>query len=183
MVFFICEVKRADTYPWQTKNSLPNKQAVNKAENQLTKDVDILMALLAGTPPDQIVFHTLACYPDSSIAELQTIFCDVCLEQGVICQEDLNDLSLLQKKTKVPDKPDPATTNGQQHLLRFTARCLSHQSLLHVGYRKIEDHEHLVTETFNVIDIQSPKHGKQFQINWKIMDKDSHRHTTISKDR
>ena len=119
---------------------------MNKAENQLTKDVDILIALLAGTPPDQIVFHTIACFPDSSIAELQTIFCADCLEQGVICQEDLNDLSLLQKKTKVPDKPDPATTNGQQHLLRFTARCLSHQSLLHIGYRTTEDQEHLVTE-------------------------------------
>ena len=86
---------------------------MNKAENQLTKDVDILMALLADTTPDQIVFHTLACYPDSSINELQNIFCDVCLELGVICQEDLNDLSLLQKKTQVPDKPDPATTNGK----------------------------------------------------------------------
>ena len=64
----------------------------------------------------------------------------------MICQEDLNDLSLLQKKTKVPDKPDPATTNGQELLLRFTARCLSHQSLLHIGYRTIEDQEHLVTE-------------------------------------
>ena len=31
----VCEVKRPDTYPWQTKSVLPNKQAVNKAENQL----------------------------------------------------------------------------------------------------------------------------------------------------
>ena len=28
----ICEVKRADTYLWQTNGALPNKQAVNKAE-------------------------------------------------------------------------------------------------------------------------------------------------------
>ena len=140
------EVKRNDTFPWDTKSRLPNKQAVNKAENQLSKDLDILMALLAGTPPDKIVFHTLACYPDSSIAELKVIFCDNCVEQGVICQEILKDMSLLQKKTQVPDKPIQATTNGQQHLLRFTARCLSHQSLLHVGYRTIEDKEHLVTE-------------------------------------
>ena len=51
----VCEVKRADTYlPWQTECAvcaLPNWQAVNKAENQLSKDVDILMAILAGTPP------------------------------------------------------------------------------------------------------------------------------------
>ena len=52
----ICEVKRADTYPWQTKNSLPNKQAVNKAENQLTKDVEVLLAILAGFPPKEIFF-------------------------------------------------------------------------------------------------------------------------------
>ena len=80
------------------------------------------------------------------IAELQAISCADCLEQRVICQEDLNDISLLQRKTQVPDKPDPARTNGQQHLPRFTARCLSHQSLLHISYRTIEDHEDLVIE-------------------------------------
>ena len=146
----VFEVKRNDTFPWDTKSRPPNKQAVNKAENQLTKDVDILIALLAGTPPDQIVFHTIACFPDSSIAKLQTIFCADCLEQGVICQEDLNNMSLLQKKTQVPDKLDPATTNGQQHLLRFTARCLSSQSLLHIGNRTIEDQEHLVTASLQL---------------------------------
>ena len=41
----IFEVKRADTYPWQTMSAIPNKQAVNKAENQLTKDLDVLMAI------------------------------------------------------------------------------------------------------------------------------------------
>ena len=142
----IFEVKRNDTYAWDTKTRPPNKQAVNKAENQLTKDVDIVMALLAGTSPDQIVFHSLACYPDSLIKDLNAIFCADCLENGVICQEDLNDLSLLQKKTLVPDKPDPATTNGKQHLLRFTARCLSIQSLLHIGFRTIKDQELLVNE-------------------------------------
>ena len=105
----VFDVNRKDAFPWDTKSRPPNKQTVNRAENKLTLDVHILMGLLADTPPDQIVFHTLACYPDSSIAELQTIFCDVCLEQGVICQEDLNDLSLLQKKTKVPDKRDPTS--------------------------------------------------------------------------
>ena len=28
----ICELKRADTYLWQTNGAPPNKQAVNKAE-------------------------------------------------------------------------------------------------------------------------------------------------------
>ena len=51
----IFEVKRNDS-----KSRPPNKQAVDKAENQLPKDVDILMALLAGTSPGQIVFHSLA---------------------------------------------------------------------------------------------------------------------------
>ena len=40
----VCEVKRANTYPWQKECSLPNKQAVNKAENQLTKDVEVVVA-------------------------------------------------------------------------------------------------------------------------------------------
>ena len=47
----IFEVKRSDTAPWQTKSRPPNKQAGNKAEIQLTKDLNILMAILAGIPP------------------------------------------------------------------------------------------------------------------------------------
>ena len=66
----ICEVKRADTYPWQKECSLPNRQAVNKAENQLTKDVEVLMAIMAGTSSIEIIFHTLACFPDASTLEL-----------------------------------------------------------------------------------------------------------------
>ena len=62
----LCEVKRADSYPWQKEHSLPNKQVVNKAENLLTKDVDVMMAILAGIPSMQMIFHTLACFPDSS---------------------------------------------------------------------------------------------------------------------
>ena len=36
----IVEEDRTVTFPWDTKSRLPNKQAVNKAENQFTKDVD-----------------------------------------------------------------------------------------------------------------------------------------------
>ena len=142
----VFEVKRRSTYPWDNRSEPPTKQAVNKAEDQLTKDVDIIMELLRGISPDQIVVRSLACYPDSSTAELQKILCADCLEQGVVCQEDLNDMSLLQKKTEVPEKPDPATTTGQQHLLKFTARCLSDQSLLHVGNRSIADKDNLASE-------------------------------------
>ena len=46
----------------------------------------------------------------------------------------------------MPNEPDPATKMGEHHLLRFTARCLSNQSLLHIGYRSITDREDLVTE-------------------------------------
>merc|ERR1711963_389570 len=142
----VCEVKRRRTYPWSSKVEPPKNAKISEAERQLTMDLDILHSLLSGIPPNQIKFHMLAVFAASLKAQLQSIFCDDCLEQGVICQEDLNDLSLLQKKTQVPDKPDPATTNGLQHLLRLTARCLSHQSLLHIGYRTTEDQEHLVTE-------------------------------------
>ena len=142
----VFEVKRRSTYPWDNRSEPPTKQAVNKAEDQLTKDVDIIMELLRGISPDQIVVRSLACYPDSSTAELQKILCPDCLEQGVVGQEDLNDMSLLQKKTEVPEKPDPATTIGEQHLLKFTARCLSDQSLLHVGNRSIADKDNLASE-------------------------------------
>ena len=101
----VFEVKRADTNPWQAKPSLPNKPAVNKAENQLTKDLDVMMTILAGIAPSLIRFHTLACFPDFSISELQSIICDCCLETGVVGQEDLEDINLLQRKTQVlPDK-------------------------------------------------------------------------------
>ena len=82
---------------------------MNKAEIQLTKDVDVLMAILAGIPPSQIIFKTLACFPEASSFELQAIFCCSCLETGIVSQEDLADLSLLQKKTQVPKKTDPAS--------------------------------------------------------------------------
>ena len=142
----VCEVKRADNYPWQKECSLPSKQAVNKAENQLSKDVEVLMAILAGIPPNQIIFHTLACFPDASFSELQTIICSNCLETGIVCQEDLADLSLLQKKTQVPGEVEPATTSGKKNILTLTARLLSNQSLLHIGYREVVDKEKVVTD-------------------------------------
>merc|ERR1719158_1500781 len=136
----VFEVKRADTFPWKANDACPNKQAVNKAEIQLTKDVKFLKSLLAGVPSSEIRIHTVACFPDTSKSKLQTIICSSCLERDIICQEDLADLSLLQKKTQVPDKPEPATTSGKKKLLTFTARNFNHQSLLHVGYRP-EDKE------------------------------------------
>ena len=142
----IFEVKRADTYPWQTKGAPPKKQAVNKAENQLTKDLDVMMAILAGIPPSQIVFQTFACFPDSSLSDLQSIICGSCLETGVVCQEDLEHLTLQQRKLHVSDVFDLDSANNLKHLLTLAARCLAHQSLLHVGYRDISDKENLVAE-------------------------------------
>ena len=40
----IFEVKRRDTYAWNPSVGPPNKQGMNKAENQLAKDVEILNA-------------------------------------------------------------------------------------------------------------------------------------------
>ena len=39
-----------ETYPWQTECVPLNKQAVDKAEKQLSKDLDILMAILTDIP-------------------------------------------------------------------------------------------------------------------------------------
>ena len=162
----ICEVKRADTYPWQKECSLPNRQAVNKAENQLTKDVEVLMAIMAGTSSIEIIFHTLACFPDASTLELETIFCSSCLNTGAVSQEDLADLSMLQKKTQVPDKPDPATTSGKKKLLTLTARLLSHQSFLHIGYREVGDKEKLITERhrYNLETVDGKLMQKEFVV-------------------
>ena len=129
----IFEVKRANTYPWENDQKSLNKQALNKAELQLNKDLEVLMALLADIPPSHVKFETVACFPDSTTSELQIFFCAECFETSVMCKEDLADLSLLQKKTQVPDKPEPATNDGLQYLLTLSARCLSHQSLLHIG--------------------------------------------------
>ena len=112
----ICEVKRADTYPWSTSRAAPSRQAVNKAELQLTKDVDIMMDILAGTPPGQVIIRTLACFPDVSSSDLETIFCPSCLGTVRVCQEDLSDLSMLEK-VQVLAEPNPATRDGMKNFL------------------------------------------------------------------
>ena len=137
------EVKRCDTYPWQDTAQVPSNQAVNKAENQLTKDLDALTALLAGIPPDKIMFHTLACYPDSSLNRLESIFCSVCLRESVVSQEDVGFLLHLRRKTKIFYELAPPEGKGNDYLLTLSARCLSHQSFLHVGYRELKDKEKL----------------------------------------
>ena len=75
----------------QLSNS--NTQKVNKAENQLMKDVDVLVALLAGlsSTPRPAILSWLFC--------LQNILCTDCPDNGVICQEDLNNMSLLHYST------------------------------------------------------------------------------------
>ena len=140
------EVKRCDTYPWQDTAKVPSKQAVNKAENQLTKDLDVLMALLAGIPPDKIIFHTLACYPDSSLKQLESIFCSGCLRESVVGQGDIGFLLHLRRKTKIFYETAPPEGKGNGYLLTLSARCLSHQSLLHVGYRELKDKETLAID-------------------------------------
>ena len=117
----IFEVKRMNTYPWTENDPCPNTQAVKKAEDQLTKDVMFLRSILVDAPPSEIRFHTVAAFPDTSALKLQTIFCSSCLETGIVSQEDLADLSLLQKKTQVPNKPKPATTSGKKKLLTLNS--------------------------------------------------------------
>ena len=140
---------------------------MNKAELQLTKDVDTMMDFLADTPPNQIVIRTLACFPEVPSSDLQTIFCSSCLETVIVCQEDLSDLSLLQEKVQVLNKPNPATSDGMKSLLSLSARCLSHQSLLHVGYREVQDIKaKLVTERHRYIleSVDSKMMQKEFVV-------------------
>ena len=49
-------------------NLFPSKQAGSEKGqlSQLTKDLNVLMAILAGIPSSQIIFHTLACFSDTS---------------------------------------------------------------------------------------------------------------------
>ena len=128
--------------------------------------MDVLRSILAGIPPSQIISNTFACFPDASASELETIFCSFCLENAIISQEDLADLSLLQKKTQVPNKPGLATTSGKKKLLTFCARLLSNQSLLHIGYREVQDKEKLVTERhrYNLESVDGKIMQKEFVI-------------------
>ena len=98
--------------------------------------------------------------------ELWTNICTDCLDANLVCQVDLADLPLLQKKTQVPDKPDPATSTGMGYLLTFCARCLSHQSLLHIGYREVEDRERLITERhrYNLESVDGKMMQKEFVV-------------------
>ena len=96
-----------------------NKQAVNKAEKQLGGDVDTVLAPLAGIPTTEICLHTLACFPDTPRSSLKDIVCNDCLESSIIHQEDMEDLSHLQKKTQGEGNVDVAATGkGNGHLLR-----------------------------------------------------------------
>ena len=162
----ICEVKSNHSSTWLIQAIPLSKQAVDKAEKQLTKDDHILVDLLAGLPPSQIVFHTLACFPNTSSSYLQNVICRDCLDRGVICQEDFGDLSLLQMKTQVPGKADLATAEGKKKLLTISARLLSHQSLLHVGYREEEDTEKLVSERhrYNLESVDGKILQKEFVV-------------------
>ena len=149
---FIFEVKRAGRRPsGKRTGEKAFKKALNKAETQLTKDVMFLKSVLAGIPSTEIKFHTVVFFPDATKSRLQTEICASCLETVVICQEDLADLSLLQKKIQVPDKPDLATSRAKRNLQSFTARCLTPFILLHAGFRT-EDKETLTSEkqAFNV---------------------------------
>ena len=139
---------------------------MKKAENQLTKEVEVMLAILAGLPPSQIIVHTLACFPEAFTLELENIFCVSCLETRIVSEEDLAELSLLQKKTKVPDKPDSATTSGKKKLLTLSARFFSQHSLLHVGYRDLEDKEKLVTERhrYNLETVEDKVMQKEFVV-------------------
>ena len=137
---------------------------MNKAETQLTKDLAAFVTILSGLPPSQTIFQTFACFPDASSSELQTIFCSSCFETAIISQEDLADFSLLQKKTQVHDKPELANANGKKKLLTLTARCLSILSLLHIGYRDIQNKEILATEKhrYNLVSIDGKMLQKEF---------------------
>ena len=53
----IFEVKRANTYPWENDQKSLNKQALNKAELQLNRDLEVLMSLLADIPPTSQLYQ------------------------------------------------------------------------------------------------------------------------------
>ena len=146
----VFEVKRADDYPWEMRDPRPNKQAVNKAEDQLTKDVKFFKSVLTGIPSSQIRLRTLACFPDSPSTKVRNV-CTTCLDEHIICQEDLTDLTKVQRKIRVPENLVAATPSALQCLLTLSTRLLSHQSLLHVGYRT-DDKEKRADEkqSFNV---------------------------------
>merc|ERR1712001_781750 len=59
-----------------------------------------------------------------------------------------------------------ATTSGKKYLLTLSARCLSHQSLLHIGYREVEDKERLVTERhrYNLESVDGKMKQKEFVV-------------------
>ena len=160
----ICEVKRKDTYPWQTKSSPPNKQMVNSAEKQLTRDVEVLMALMADVPPSQIVLNTLACFPDTKSSLLKNTFCSVCLSKKIVCLEDVKNSALLRETIQIPDHHYSCNGSGIKLLLTLSARLLSHHSVLHVGYREIKDKESVATlrQRFNLMAVDNKMVQSQF---------------------
>ena len=88
------------------------------------------------------------------------------MNTNVVCQEDVEDLTLLQKKTDVPSEPQPATVSSKQIFLTLSSRLLSHHSLLHVGYRELQDKEDLTTKrhNYNLHEIDGKLMMKEFVI-------------------
>ena len=78
----------------------------------------------------------------------------------------MDDLSHLQTKTGVEGNLATSTATGQGHLLKFAARCLSHQSLLHLGYRSLNDKKMVVAakHEHNTTSVDQKLKRKEFVI-------------------
>merc|ERR1712115_326559 len=57
----LCEVKRPDTGPWDSRDKEPDQQNVNKALLQLEKDIKLILALLMDIPSSKIIIETFSC--------------------------------------------------------------------------------------------------------------------------
>jgi len=123
------EVKRRQSYPWLLTPRRPNKKtvkgAVEKAENQLNKDLEVLMAILADIPPklSSAPWPASPKHPSLSLRQFFALIalrmewsarktwksCPSCRRRPR-CQTSLTQPRLMERTICLPSSPDASLT-------------------------------------------------------------------------
>ena len=137
----LCEVKRPRAELWESPDKEPTKESIKEALSQLLADIDLMCCLLPDIPGTNIILNTLSCFPYTPLHVLENTFCITCMKY-VLGKEDLLELDRLREKLEVPSDlfPAPSWTEGAlENLLKLNTRLAGQHSLLHIGWREMED--------------------------------------------
>ena len=75
----------------------------------LRAGIDVVFGLLPDIHGSDIIINTFVCFPDTSVATFEKMFCTACMD-STLGKEDLADQGRLRQKLMVP--PDIIITRG-----------------------------------------------------------------------